>query len=110
MTEPERIIATIAEFADRFGAQAGVGASETAGLVVSILAQHPDLIPGFLADPMGTVIDWRGPDGTRGFAPENGCLSFHSQDGKVRTPQQLRTMLAFRDALRPSRPGSDACS
>ena len=32
---------------------------------------------------------------------------FHSQDGNVRTPQQLRTMLAFAAALRQSEPRSD---
>lgn len=63
----------IAKAAHAIGWQAGVGGMETAGAIVSYLAQHQDQIPLFFAGEVSPV-DWR--DFTHG-----GCLTWHAQNG-----------------------------
>lgn len=76
------LIKRIADVACAVGWQAGVGASETAGMIVSVLAQHPDQIERFMSEGTELMID-----GT--IAPELGCLTFFSKQGEIVTPAQL---------------------
>lgn len=80
---PEQVIARIAEVANTVGWQAGIGGSETAGMIVSCLAKRPELIERFLKEGSELIIEGE-------IGPENGCLTFHRKDGKVTTPEQLR--------------------
>lgn len=80
---PEQTIKRIAEVAEAVGWQAGVGACETAGMIVSILARHPGFIDEFMERGTGLMID------SDLFRHEHGCLTFLSMNGKVSTPSQL---------------------
>lgn len=80
---PKDVIDRIAEVSEGAAWQAGVGACEMAGMIVSVLSEHPDIIGPFLEDGTGTLIDcdlmrW-----------EYGRLTFMGQDGKVHTPDEL---------------------
>ena len=83
----ERVIATIAEYAAEIGDQAGVGACETAGWIVSYFAEHPAQLPDFLAGKL-SIIDL--PLGLH----EAGKLSWHGGDGKVHYPAEVRAKRA----------------
>ena len=78
-SEAETIL-HIAKVARIIAAQAGVGAMETAGSIVSYLAMHPEQVPAFMDSP--NVFDW----------PVNwhslGCLSWHGMDGKIHAPER----------------------
>ena len=81
---PEEVILHIAEVARGVGRQAGVGASETAGMIVSCLAERPELIERFLKEGSGLLVDGE-------ISPDKGCLTFHRVlDGAVTTPEELR--------------------
>lgn len=79
MTEVEAI-QHIAKVARIIAEQAGVGAMETAGSIVSYLAMHPEQVPAFMERP--SVFDW----------PVNwhslGCLSWQGMDGKIHAPER----------------------
>lgn len=84
LCDPGRnLIQWIAEVAAAVGWQAGVGASETAGMIVSCLAARPDLVHRFLKDGSGLLVNGD-------IAPDHGCLTFHRLDGTVTTPEELR--------------------
>lgn len=70
------------------GWQAGVGASETAGHIVSVLAAHPEHIERFMAEGSELFID-----GT--MRPENGSLTYLARSGKVTSPVVLRQALGI---------------
>ena len=76
------IIAQIASVARAVGWQAGVGASEIAGQIVSRLARDPGLIPRFMAD--GSSMFLAGE-----FATERGCLTYMAANGSVYSPEFL---------------------
>ena len=80
---PAAVIAYIAQVAHNIGWQAGVGAMETVGSIVSYLAKNPDAIEPFFAGQT-SVMDW--PMGWH----TQGCLSWQGMDGKVHTPQEVR--------------------
>lgn len=79
---PTETIAYIAERADIFAAQAGVGGMETAGSIISYLATHPEHIKAFLND--GSMFDW--PVGWHTL----GNLTWHGMDGKIHGPADVR--------------------
>lgn len=81
-SEAERVIARIAEVAEAIGWQAGVGGMETAGSIVSFLSAHPEHIDVFMDG--GSVLDW--PIGWH----EQGRLTWHGQDGKIHSPEDVR--------------------
>lgn len=83
MMTPEQIIEHIAKVAKAVGWQACVGASETAGMIVSCLAAKPELVQRFLTEGSGLLVSGE-------IAPEHGCLTFHRLDGDVTTPDELR--------------------
>lgn len=87
----------LARVAHAVGWQAGVGASETAGMIVSCLAERPALIERFLKDGAGLIIDGE-------IAAEKGCLTFHRQDGTVTTPQELRMSIDVMKMKRAASP------
>lgn len=87
---PADVIAHIGQVAEAIGWQAGVGASETADMIVSCLLARPELISRFLEEGSGLLVDGE-------IGPEKGCLTFHRIDGKVTTPEELRMA---RDARR----------
>lgn len=64
------------------GWQAGVGASEVAGQIVSRLAKEPDLIARFMAEGSGMMVEGE-------FGPERGCLTYTAANGNVYTPEFL---------------------
>lgn len=81
------VIHRIASVADAVGWQAGVGGMETAGMIVSYLAAHPEDTETFLRDGTGYLIDSK-------ISVEHGSLTFHRKlDGKVTTPQELRAAI-----------------
>lgn len=89
---PEQVILHIAKVAEAVGWQAGVGASETAGMIISSLAAKPDLIDRFLRDGSGLLVSGE-------IGPEQGCLTFHRADGAVTTPEELRMARRARKLL-----------
>ena len=79
----KRTVIEIAKAAHAIGWQAGVGGMETAGAIVSYLAQHQDQIAPFFSGEASPV-DW--PDFTNG-----GCLTWHaSKGGKIVHPDDIR--------------------
>lgn len=91
---PEAVIRRIAQVAGGVAFQAGVGGMEIAGMIVSVLAEHPDMIDGFLAGGAGFMID------TDRFGAEHGCLDFHNQKGGISFPQDARLARRARRMLR----------
>jgi len=79
----ETIIRRIAEVANAVGRQAGVGASELAGQIVSCLYANPEHIQRFMDEGTELFID-----GT--FSPENGSLTYLARNGNVVSPSVLR--------------------
>lgn len=90
---PADVIRRIAQVADAVSFQAGVGGMETAGMIVSVLAKHPELIDGFLTDGPGFLID------NDKFGAEHGCLNFHNQMGGISRPEDARRAHAARRML-----------
>lgn len=89
--QPEDVIRRIGEVAEQVGEQAGVGAMEIAGMIVSVLYQRPELAGQFMREGVEMLI-------SGSILPENGRLSFHRRtDGKVTTPQQLRASIMLKN-------------
>lgn len=91
----QKTILWIAEVAAAVGWQAGVGASETAGMIVSCLAARPELIERFMTEGSSLLVEGE-------ILPDKGKLTFHRIDGKVTTPQELRSAMTVRDICRTS--------
>ncbi|WP_052265416.1 hypothetical protein [Ruegeria sp. ANG-R] len=81
----EQVFRIVAEYSAVTASHAGVGACELAGMVVSVLSAHPELIPAFLDNPSKTVMDHYDT-----FSWENGSLSWLAMNGDIVTPAQLR--------------------
>lgn len=90
---PEHVIKRLAEVANDIAFHAGVGGMETAGMFVSVLAEHPNLIDGFLRDGAAFLMD------KDRFSAEHGCLNFHNQVGGISTPQEARQARTARKML-----------
>lgn len=80
---PTEVILHIARVAEAVGWQAGVGASETAGMIISCLAKRPELVERFMREGSELLVSGE-------IAPHLGCLTFHRKDGKVTAPKELR--------------------
>ena len=76
--ERAKVVARIAEAAHAIGWQAGVGAMETAGSIVSFLYANPHRIADFMSG--GSVLDWP-PDWH-----QKGYLTWQGMDGKIHYP------------------------
>lgn len=90
---PEQVILHIAKVAEAIGWQANIGASETAGMIVSCLAKRPELVQRFLEEGSGLVVEGE-------IGPEKGCLTFHRKDGKLTTSETLRISRAVKNLER----------
>ena len=93
MTEAQKTILWIAQVAEAVGRQAGVGGSETAGMIISCLAARPELIERFMVEGSSLLVEGE-------ILPDKGLLTFHRIDGKVTTPQELREAMTVRDIRR----------
>ena len=80
----EAVIKRIAEVAHAVGCQAGVGATELAGQIISVLAANPQIIDRFMRDGYGAFID-----GPISLDVVNGCLTYYAQTGEVLSPAEL---------------------
>lgn len=79
--QAELAIERIAKIASSFAAQAGVGAVEVAGLIVSYLVEHPrDIEPCLRFGTFELPADWT----------ERGCLTWLGANGKVVRPEHAR--------------------
>lgn len=94
----EMVIRRIAEAAEAIAFQAGVGGMETAGSIVSYLAEHPEDVPALMAGKL-SVLDW--PIGWH----MHGRLTWHGQDGRVFSPEYARRQTLINQL---ERGGSDA--
>ena len=81
---PAQVIEFIAKVAASVGFHANIGASETAGMIVSVLAANPHIQEQFWRDGFNAFID--GPIELRA---ENGALTFLAQTGEILTPAEL---------------------
>lgn len=77
------LIDRIAEVSTVVGWQAGVGASELAGQIVSCLYANPEQITRFMAEGSELFVDGR-------FNPENGSLTYLAMNGNITSPAVLR--------------------
>jgi hypothetical protein len=82
-TRERAIIDLIAEVAAAVGFQAGVGAMELAGQIVSVLHANPEHIDRFMYEGVALF-----HDGT--FDAVNGSLTYMAISGKVTAPTSLR--------------------
>ncbi|KQT52246.1 hypothetical protein ASG54_22610 [Aureimonas sp. Leaf460] len=82
-------IAQIVAYAENIAWQAGVGSLETAGQIVSFLADRPELLPAFM-DGSLSAID------TDLLDHHAGRLTWHGMDGKVYAPDPAKAG-RFRD-------------
>lgn len=84
---------TVATRSAGFAAQAGVGGMETAGALISYLAEHPEDIEPFMN---GGIFE----------LPPNwielGCLTWHAQNGKIVHPQTARFSRIVKSLKGPS--------
>ena len=85
---PTETILYIARISEVTAWQAGVGGMETAGSIISYLANHPEQIDAFMAG--GSVMDW--PVGWHTL----GSLTWHGADGKVHDPETIRRHLLIK--------------
>lgn len=88
-----KFVEHVAMVSQAVGFQAGVGASETAGMIISCLAIRPDLIDRFMDEGAGLIVDGE-IDASKGY------LTFYNIKGDVTTPQQLRISMQVRDIIR----------
>lgn len=77
----KQTIQRLAEVAEAFSGAAGVGGLETAGHLVSYLADHPEHIEPLLRHGIPELPpEW----------VEHGSLSYHARNGKVVRPETAR--------------------
>ena len=91
-TKPDALafLSHVAKVSAAVGFQAGVGASEMAGAIISYLAAHPEELGAFMA---GGFFDLAGGEpGVRHHV--EGCLSWQGMDGAVYYPEEVRAKLA----------------
>jgi hypothetical protein len=75
------VIGSIADISEALGEQAGVGGMETAGQIVSYLAEHPTQLEPLLKHGVFELpADWI----------ERGRLTWHAADGRVVNPEYAR--------------------
>lgn len=87
------VIDRIATIAENLSVQAGVGGMETAGAIVSYLAEHPrDIEPCLRFGTMELPTDWL----------RLGRLSWHAQNGKVVRPEFARRAAVISNLKRPA--------
>lgn len=91
--DTQAVIAQIVGYAEAIASQAGVGSLETAGQIVSFLADRPELLPDFMAGTLSSVDSGM-------LDAHNGRLTWHGADGKVYAPDPSKVRFpAARAAL-----------
>ncbi|WEK05725.1 MAG: hypothetical protein P0Y65_05580 [Candidatus Devosia phytovorans] len=83
MTTAKEFLDRVNEVSAAVGWQAGVGAVETAGFIISCLAASPEQIDRFMAEGSELILD-----GT--IAPENGGLTYFASNGELVSPADRR--------------------
>lgn len=86
------LIFKIANTANNVAFHAGVGGMEIAGMIVSVLAAHPEITERFMRD------DWSIIDEPL-MSAEHGCLTFFTAAGPVGSPEAARLASAARKLL-----------
>lgn len=86
----QECIDKIAKVASAVGFQAGVSASELAGLIVSFLYANPEHTERFIEEGTELFID-----GT--IRPEKGSLTYLAINGSIMSPADLRASNGERD-------------
>lgn len=81
-------IAYVRKVSEAIAFHAGVGGMETAGQIMSYLGKHPDQLDAFLNEGVfGWPMDWF----------ENGCLTWHAQNGDIVHPDFVRRARVIRN-------------
>lgn len=93
--DAQEVIEHIARVAAAIGWQANVGAMETAGSIISYLAEHPEHTADFMAGKT-SVLDW--PVGWH----ERGCLTWQGMNGWVVAPEYARHARIVRSLSTPT--------
>lgn len=83
MTTAKEFLDKVAEVSAAVGWQAGVGAVETAGQIISCLYVNPGELERFMTEGSELILD-----GT--VSAQNGSLTYYAGDGRVVSPSQLR--------------------
>ena len=83
-TTQEDVIKYIATVADNISFSSGTGGCEMAGLIISVLAKHPDMIGPFFDDNHNPIID------DDRFCHQHGCLTFYNTKNEIITPETLK--------------------
>ena len=86
-----QFLAKVIQTAEAISWQAGVGAMETAGALVSYLGRFPERLPAFMADDFSVISDLP-TDWLR-----QGCLTWHGMNGKIIDPEFARRATVIRD-------------
>lgn len=84
------IIQKIADVAAKTGWLSGTGGCELAGMIVSSLAERPELIERFMIEGPSLLVDGE-------LDWSKGCLTFHNTKGDITTPKELRVACQVRD-------------
>lgn len=79
----QAVINRVAEVSTAVGWQAGVPASEIAGLIVSFVYANPEHLERFMAEGSELFVD-----GT--IRPDHGSLTYRSASGEILSPADLR--------------------
>lgn len=79
--EHEEAIRLIANVAETFARNAGVGAMETAGMIVSCAANDPKFLRAFFENPTEAMLSDRFDQLC------NGCLTHHAVNGEIVDPK-----------------------
>lgn len=80
--DPARLIEYVAACAEQLGHAAGVGGRETAGALISYLADHPEHLEPFLNGGISELhLEWI----------TGGRLTWHAGDGRVVHPSEVRS-------------------
>ena len=90
MSEQQAVIVRIAEVSTAVGWQAGVPATDIAGMIVSFLAANPEHLSRFMDEGSELFVD-----GT--IRTEHGSLTYRSMGGEILSPADLRQRTGSHD-------------
>lgn len=82
----------VAKASEMIAWQAGVGGMETAGSIISYLAENPEALADFMET--GSIMDW--PAGWH----THGRLTWHGMNGKLCSPEFARRQMLI-NSLKP---------
>ena len=85
----DKLLDRLVEVARVVAWQSGESEMDTVGTMASILHNHPEWIPRFMAEGAGLFIDV-------GFGMELGSLNWRARNGQIVGPEELHEFLASR--------------